>query len=129
MWLLLGWGMVLSVVVLSLVPLNVDLDEGRDKIAHSLAYAGMSFWFGMLFAGRARQTGIAVAFAAMGVVIEFLQGMTGYRTFDPFDMIANGVGAALGWGLVQTPLGNALGWTESRLQRLKGKSQGEARLR
>jgi VanZ family protein len=109
--------MVFSVFVLSLVPLNVDREEGRDKVAHFVAYGSMAFWFAMLFQGRARQAAIAIAFAAMGVGIEFLQGMTDYRSFDPADMIANGIGAALGWGLAQTPLGNALGWAEKLLDR------------
>jgi VanZ family protein len=117
-WLLLGWGMVASVFVLSLIPLNVDLEEGRDKIAHFTAYGSMVFWFAMLFEGRARQAGIAVAFAAMGVAIEFLQGMTGYRSFEVADMIANGIGAALGWGLAQTPLRNVLAWAERLLDLL-----------
>ena len=103
--------MVFSVMVLSLVPLDVDLRAGRDKIAHFVAYGSMSFWFAMLFRGRARQLAIAIAFAAMGVGIEFLQGLTDYRTFDVADMVANAVGAALGWGLAQTPLRNALAWT------------------
>jgi glycopeptide antibiotics resistance protein len=46
------------------------------------------------------------------VALEFLQGLTDYRTFDTADMIANATGAALGWGLAQTPLKNALEWTE-----------------
>ena len=110
--------MVFSVFVLSLLPLNVDLGEGRDKVAHFVAYGSMAFWFAMLFEGRARQLGIAIAFAAMGVAIEFLQGMTDYRTFDVADMIANGIGAALGWGLAQTPLRNALAWAEKLLDLL-----------
>ena len=118
LWLLLGWGMVFSVIVLSLVPLNVDLQEGRDKVAHSLAYAGMVFWFSLLFGGRARQLAIAAAFAMMGVGIEFLQGLTDYRTFEVADMVANAVGAALGWGLAQTPLRNGLAWAEAWLDRL-----------
>jgi VanZ family protein len=117
-WLLLGWGMVFSVFVLSLIPLNVDLEEGRDKVAHFIAYGSMTFWFALLFKGRIRQLAIAIVFAAMGVAIEYLQRMTGYRTFDVADMIANGIGAALGWGLAQTPLGNALGWVERLLEPL-----------
>jgi glycopeptide antibiotics resistance protein len=57
----------------------------------------------------------------MGVAVEFLQAMTDYRTFDVGDMIANGIGAALGFGLVQTPLGKALDWTERLLARLARK--------
>jgi VanZ family protein len=114
-WLLLGWGMVVSVTVLSLIPVEVDLGEGRDKLAHFAAYGSMTFWFAMLFGGRVRQLGIVVAFAAMGVAIEFLQGLTDYRTFEVADMVANALGAALGWGIAQTPLKNALDWAERLL--------------
>jgi len=34
----------------------------------------------------------AAGFIAMGIAIEFLQGMTSYRTFDPLDMLANAIG-------------------------------------
>ena len=110
--------MVASVIVLSLIPIDVDLSHGRDKIAHLVSYGSMTFWFSMLFRGRLRQTGIALAFAAMGVAIEYLQRMTGYRTFEVADMAANGIGAVIGWTLAQTPLGNALDWTERLLARL-----------
>jgi VanZ family protein len=110
--------MVASVFVLSLIPLEIDLTHNRDKIAHFIAYGSMTFWFAMLFPGHLRRVGIALAFAAMGVAIEYLQRMTGYRTFDPADMVANGIGAALGWALVQTPASRALDWTERLLARL-----------
>jgi VanZ family protein len=121
-WLLLGWGMVFSVVVLSLVPVDVDIPKGGDKVAHFLAYGSLSFWFALLFEGRVRQLGIAITFAVMGVAIEFLQGMTDYRSFEVADMVANAVGAALGWGLAQTPLGSALGWAEQLLAWLTRKT-------
>jgi VanZ family protein len=111
-WLVLGWGLVVSVVVLSLVPLSVDLGEGRDKVGHFLSYGGLTFWFGMLYAGRGRQLRIAIAFSAMGVALEFLQGLTDYRSFEIADMIANAVGAGIGWCAVQTPVKNGLHWLE-----------------
>jgi VanZ family protein len=107
--------MVTSVTVLSLIPLDVDLHTGGDKVAHFVAYGSMAFWFAMLFRGRGRQAGIAIAFGAMGVAIEFLQGLTDYRTFEVADMVANAAGAALGWGLAQTPLSGALDWAERLL--------------
>jgi len=111
-WFLLGWGMVAAVVVLSLIPLDLDLGNNRDKLAHLAAYGGLSFWFGILIDGRGRELRIAVAFALMGVALEFLQALTPYRTFEVADMIANATGAALGWGLAQTPLRNVLEWVE-----------------
>jgi len=114
-WLLVGCGMVAAVVVLSLIPVEVDLGEDSDKLAHFLAYGSLSLWFGMIFSGTSRQFGITVAIVALGVVLEFLQGLTGYRTFSIADMIANALGAALGWGLAQTPLKNGLAWIERRI--------------
>ena len=54
----------------------------------------------------------------MGVALEFLQGMTDYRTFEIADMIANTIGAVLGWGLAQTPLRNVLEWLERLIDAL-----------
>lgn len=34
----------------------------------------------------------AAGFVAMGIAMEFLQGMTGYRTFELLDMLANTIG-------------------------------------
>ena len=42
----------------------------------------------------------AAGFILMGIGIEYLQRMTGYRTFDVFDMLANAVGVVLGWTAV-----------------------------
>lgn len=113
--LLIGWGMILTVIVLSLIPMEVDLSEGRDKWSHLLAYGGLMFWFGGLFPGVIRQLQIALAFIAMGVALEFLQRETGYRSFDLADMVANSIGVLLGWGLVRTPLGRLLSPTGYRL--------------
>jgi glycopeptide antibiotics resistance protein len=33
----------------------------------------------------------------MGVGLEFIQGMLGYRTYEVFDMLANAIGVLLGW--------------------------------
>ena len=107
--------MIAGVFVLSLIPVDVELGEGRDKLAHFLAYGSLTLWFGMIFPSRIAQLGIALAFCAMGVGVEFLQGLTGYRTMEVADMIANAIGAALGWGLAQTPLKHALAWIERKI--------------
>ena len=110
-WLLVGCGMVAAVVVLSLIPVEVDMGDG-DKLAHFFAYGSLSLWFGMIFTGRRRQLGIALVFVALGAALELLQGLTDYRTFETADMVANAIGAVLGWGLAQTPLKNGLAWIE-----------------
>ncbi len=107
--------MIAGVFVLSLIPVEVDLGNDRDKLAHALAYGTLTLWFGMIFSSRIAQLGIALAFCAMGVGVEFLQGLTDYRTMDVADMVANSIGATLGWGLAQTPLKNALAWIERKI--------------
>ena len=43
----------------------------------------------------------------MGVLIEFLQGWTGWRTFDVADMVANTLGALSGWLVARIAAGPA----------------------
>jgi VanZ family protein len=33
----------------------------------------------------------------MGIAIEFVQGATGYRSFEVMDMVADAIGVLLGW--------------------------------
>ena len=114
LWLVIGWAMVAVVILLSLIPLKADLSEGKDKWSHFVAYGALMFWFCLLFF---RQTWWAVAFIAMGIVIEVLQSYTGYRSFEYTDMVANAVGVLLGWILAQTPLRGLLQWLECLLSR------------
>jgi len=118
LWLIIGWGMVVGATVLSLIPLSIDMREGGDKIGHFVAYAGLTFWFGMLYAGPRRRLAIALAFTLMGVAIEFLQGLTDYRSFEVADIVADAVGTVIGVALLHTPLANALDWVERFLRRI-----------
>lgn len=109
LWLLIGWVLILLVFALSLLPIEFELaGKGSDKLSHCMAYGTLMFWFSMLNPALARQLALALAFAAMGIGIEFLQRLTGYRTFEVADMIANSVGVLGGWGVAQTPLGRIL---------------------
>lgn len=115
LWASVGWVLVLLVVYLSLMPnppAPMAFDH-VDKLEHALAYALLSFWFCHLY-GRLR---VIVAFAGMGIALEYVQGWTGYRSFDVLDMLADGVGVLSGALLVLTPLGQLLCCIERRLAR------------
>jgi len=112
--------MVVSVLVLSLMPLSVDLSEDGDKVSHFIAYGSLMFWFGMVFPRRQNQVVSALGFVAMGIAVEYLQRMTGYRSFDVADMAANAVGVAAGWVLVRSPIRRLLPWIDRILQRQAG---------
>ena len=56
----------------------------------------MSFYFcSMVRIGRF--TTIVIPLSLLGTLIELLQEQTGYRSFEYFDMIANGTGAIIGF--------------------------------
>ena len=91
--------MVATVVWLSLTPAPPRIDfEQSDKLGHFLAYGTLMFWFSQLYRKRTRVL-YAIAFIAMGIGLEFIQGQLGYRTYEVFDMYANLLGVLLGWAI------------------------------
>jgi VanZ family protein len=94
----LGWALVAALVWLSLTPSppHVDIEQG-DKAGHLLAYGGVMFWFALLYIPVKIRALYAAGFIAMGIAIEFVQGWTGYRSFEVADMVADGLGVLLGW--------------------------------
>jgi len=80
-------------------PPKVDLDQG-DRLGHFAAYGLLMFLFCQIYGQGRTRLAYAVCFTAMGISLEFLQRMTGYRHFDLLDMVANTVGVAFGWTAV-----------------------------
>lgn len=117
LWVGVGWAMVALVLYLSLMPnppSPVTFDNA-DKLEHAMAYAGLAFWFFMLYpGGRGR---VAVALVCLGVGVEYVQGWTGYRTFDVLDMAADAAGVLAGWLLIHTPLVRLLAYIDNRIGR------------
>ena len=108
-WLLGGIGILLLLWLLSLIPQPPNFGlKNEDKLFHMIAYGGTMWWWGQYWPSWRQRLQLAVVFALMGVALEFVQGWTGWRTFDTHDMIANAIGVTLGWALVQTPAGTLL---------------------
>lgn len=106
LWLAIAWSLVVAIVYLSLAPIAVALPvDGGDKYAHIAAYAALMLWFMQIYGSSRSRIVIAVGLAAMGIGLEFLQGYTGYRTFEWADMVASVAGVAIGWliGPPRTP--------------------------
>ena len=105
-WRITGWTVVAVAWYVALDPSPVDLSaiQFGDKLVHTTAYLGMMLWLSQCYARQRRLT-LAVFFIAMGVVIEFLQGWSGYRTFEVADMIANTLGVIIGWLISYTVAG------------------------
>ena len=114
LWLAVGWLLVGAVVYLSLTPhpIQIDMQQG-DKLGHILAYAGLMTWFAQLYRRRAHAAW-GLGFIVLGIALEYLQGWTGYRDFEYFDMVADGAGVVTGWLLGGTAVARLLGGFERR---------------
>ena len=109
LWLVLGWLLILLVIVLSLAPVSIEVPvEEGDKLGHVAAYAVLMFWFGNHYETLTRRSVLAIGFVALGIALEFVQGWTGYRTFEVADMAADALGVAVGWALAPPRLPNFL---------------------
>jgi hypothetical protein len=113
LWLALGWMLVLLVVYLSLVPEPVALKIHQgDKFSHALAYLVLMSWFANLYETPVARVSLAAGFIAMGIALEFIQGLAGYRSFEVADMGASAAGVAFGWLLAPPRAPNYLGLAE-----------------
>ena len=94
----IGWGLVAAILWLSLTPQPPHVDfEQSDKVGHFIAYGSLMFWFCQLYRNARTRVAYAAGFIAMGIAIEFVQGATGYRSFEVMDMVADAMGVLLGW--------------------------------
>ncbi|MFM2397134.1 MAG: hypothetical protein RLZZ144_384 [Pseudomonadota bacterium] len=101
-WLALGWLWVMVVLWLSLTPHPPQpmTFEFSDKFEHGLAYFCLLTWFAVVLHAGSRRLSV-IGLIAMGVLVEFLQGWSGYRYFEYADMLANSSGVLAGWLLMQ----------------------------
>jgi VanZ family protein len=105
--------LVLFVIYLSLTPAPVTLPirEG-DKLSHAFAYFMLMSWFANLYPSLSLRAGFAAGFTALGVILEFVQLWTGYRSFEVTDMTAGALGVAAGWVTAPPRLPNYLALAE-----------------
>lgn len=96
-WCILGFIYVAIVFYFSLVPFpeKVPVIPHLDKMLHFLIYAFLGGWFQQLFIKKFGIK-ILVSLFFMGVLIEILQGFSGYRSFEFMDIVANSVGVLVG---------------------------------
>lgn len=94
LWFACGFGMLALVAILSLMP--VSGAGGNDKLAHILMYAFLSSWFSLLVIRYRSLCWVLFGLIAYGLLMEFLQGLTDYRSAELADAIANSIGATIG---------------------------------
>lgn len=96
LWQAIGALLIGLVVYLSLTPRPVDM-PGGDKFGHLVAYATLMLWFSWITTRSRARVAWAAAFVAMGIALEYLQGLTDYRSFEMADIAADALGVCVGW--------------------------------
>ena len=93
-----GWAWAALIVWLSLTPAPPKIDfQESDKVGHFVAYGLLMGWFCFLYLQTRTRILYALGFTALGIGLEAIQGLLGYRTYEVFDMYANTLGVLLGW--------------------------------
>ena len=114
-WLLAGYLLLLLVLVLALVPgPSLPEVEVSDKLLHGLTFALLMLWFSALYP-LAQAWRVAVALLCYGVLMELLQGLSGQRSAELGDLLADTAGIAGGWLLAWAGLHRWCRWLELRL--------------
>ena len=111
LWLVVGWLLVLTMCYLSLIPkppnFNIEFTYS-DKAGHFSAYFVLMLWFSQLYKTPKSRLFYILFFIFMGATLEVLQGLSGVRTFEYADMLANTLGAGLAWLITKNRLNNFL---------------------
>ena len=81
-WLFVGWGIVVLIVYLSIIPMPLDLSvPGGDKLSHFAAYFVLMWWFTQI-SPQSQLLFTAMRCVGLGVGLEIVQGFTEGRYFD-----------------------------------------------
>lgn len=84
---------VLACVCLLPHPPQPDISH-FDKFEHALAYCVLGAWFAAILPQRYLR--VFIGLALLGAVIEVLQSLSGYRSGDVLDMVADIIGIVAG---------------------------------
>lgn len=87
---------------------------GIDKLLHFAAFALLAGWFGAVL-GMGRYAAVAAGLAVLGVVIEALQWVTGYRSAELLDWVADVAGVGVGLALARPLVAPCLGYIDGRV--------------
>lgn len=98
-----------------------DVDVGiqhNDKLIHFLAYFILTGWFIQLYRTQSTRILIVLFAVALGFVLEFIQGMISYRSFDWIDAVVNTMGVLSAYLLAGTAFSSLLVMFDHRLHQL-----------
>ena len=116
-WLFVGWSLVCLIIYSSLATSGMPPVASmiNDKVGHMIGYLVLMLWFLQIYQKKMSRWILAILLIALGVCLEFLQGLGAVRMFEVADMAANTSGVFLGWLLSLTGLDKTLAWFEQNV--------------
>lgn len=86
-----------AILIVCLIPSSgrIPTYEHLDKFFHFLGHALLGFCYTQLW-NKQKLSGLFLTLLIYGFLIEVLQLITGWRTFDLWDVFANGMGTLYG---------------------------------
>lgn len=89
---------IVSIAYLSLSP-KIGVDIGNDKVGHLFAYGSLAFWTLLSFYKRSFSNSptLILLVVMYGLLMELGQLFVPGRTFSLLDLLANTLGAVLGF--------------------------------
>jgi hypothetical protein len=113
-WHVIAWSGIALLLYLSLSPQPIEISAAHgDKYGHVFAYMALVYWWAQL--EKVALPVLVMIFEVMGIIVEFAQGMTGWRSFDVLDIQANTIGVIAG-AVLATCIPNILRWLESTIK-------------
>lgn len=96
------WGgiaflLLAAIVFLSVTPNPPNFPSPADKYGHIAGYAILMFWLMQVCKAGPSRLLIGIGLAMLGLGLEGVQAYTGYRDFERGDVLADGIGIAIGW--------------------------------
>lgn len=116
LWFGIACLMTMTVIYLSLAAERPQIEapfDHFDKLQHLVAYGVLMGWWGQMYE-RSAQRWIVVALITLSLILEFAQQLSGYRTFDYLDGLANIMGVLVAFALLATDMGNILVYVERK---------------
>lgn len=98
-WVSLGIAADLFVIFFCLTPRPPQVEFHQlplDKIFHFSVYLGLMFWFIQIFRSPQHKKIFHVLFF-QGILIEIIQGLSGLRSFELLDIVANTLGVGVSY--------------------------------
>ena len=115
-WLIIGFCYISAIFYLCLrkTAPSTPVIPHFDKILHFTAYYCLMSYFSLLLKASSYKKAFSL-FVLMGVLIELLQLMSGYRSFELLDILANTTGLVAGLFTFGKFLPDVLIWLEKIL--------------